>query len=132
MTIDIKRAGVILAVSDFELSLAFYRDKLGFDVEAIFDDPAYAILVSGATRLSLAEQGHSAEDRPGVVMAVPADRTKATAMLVLEVADCHSSYQALRRAGVPFLREPYTPPWGGSRCFAVDPDGHLIELEQPA
>ena len=65
---------MILAVSDFQASLAFYRDKLGFEVEATFDDPPYAILSSGATRISLAEQGHPADDCPGVVMTVPADR----------------------------------------------------------
>ncbi|MGH2872486.1 MAG: VOC family protein, partial [Solirubrobacteraceae bacterium] len=118
MTIEVKRAGVILAVSDFARSLAFYRDRLGFEVEAIFAEPSYAILVSGATRISLAEQGHPAEDCPGVVMTVPADRSQAAAMLVLEVPDCHAAYEALQQAGVPFLREPYAPPWGGARCFA--------------
>ena len=132
MPIDVTRAGVILAVSDFERSLAFYRDTLGFELEATFDQPAYAILVSGSTRISLAEQGHAADDCPGVVMTVPADRSKPAAMLVLEVADCQASYEELKLAGVPFLREPYAPPWGGARCFGVDPDGNLIELEQPA
>lgn len=132
MTLAVKRAGVILAVSDFERSLAFYRDQLGFELEALFADPPYAILTSGATRISLAEQGHPAEDCPGVVMTAPADRSQAAAMLVLEVADCQACYETLQRDGVQFLREPYAPPWGGARCFAVDPDGHLIELEQPA
>ena len=31
---DVRRAGAILAVSDFERSLAFYRDSLGLEVEA--------------------------------------------------------------------------------------------------
>lgn len=132
MTIDIKRAGAILAVSDFQASLAFYRDKFGFEVEAVFDEPPYAILVSGATRISLSEQGHVAEDCPGVVMSVPSDRSRLAAMLVVEVEDCRASYEALTQAGVPFLREPYAPPWGGARCFAVDPDGNLIEVEEPA
>jgi catechol 2,3-dioxygenase-like lactoylglutathione lyase family enzyme len=39
------RAGAILAVSDFEASLAFYRDRLGLEVEATYDDPPYATLV---------------------------------------------------------------------------------------
>ena len=65
MTIRVNRAGAILAVSDFQASLAFYRDKLGFEVQATFDEPPYAILVSGATRISLAEQGHPADDLPG-------------------------------------------------------------------
>jgi catechol 2,3-dioxygenase-like lactoylglutathione lyase family enzyme len=131
MVIDISRAGAILAVSDFERSLRFYRDALGFEVEATYDDPPYATLNRAGTRVSLAEQGHAAEDRPGVTMSVPADRSRLAAILVLEVVDCLAAYASLRDAGVPFLAEPYSPPWGGHRCFAVDPDGNLIELEQP-
>jgi hypothetical protein len=65
-------------------------------------------------------------------MAVPADRSRLAAILVLEVADCLGAYASLGAAGVPFLAEPFSPPWGGHRCFAIDPDGNLIELEQPA
>jgi catechol 2,3-dioxygenase-like lactoylglutathione lyase family enzyme len=132
VNIQVSRAGAILAVSDFERSLRFYRDELGFEVEATYDDPPYATLVASGARLSLAEQGHSAEDRPGVEMAVPADRGRLAAILVLEVVDCLRAYESLKHAGVPFLAEPYSPPWGGHRCFAIDPDGNLIELEQPA
>ena len=32
---EVTRAGAILAVSDFERSLAFYRDTLGLEVEAL-------------------------------------------------------------------------------------------------
>jgi catechol 2,3-dioxygenase-like lactoylglutathione lyase family enzyme len=82
--------------------------------------------------VSLAEQGHAAEDRPGVSLVAPGDRSRLSALVVLEVGDCLGAYEELRAAGVPFLAEPYSPPWGGHRCFAVDPDGNLIELEQPA
>src|SRR5262249_32597513 len=81
------RAGAILAVSDFEASLAFYRDRLGIEVEATYGDPPYATLVAAGARISLAEQGHPAEDRPGVDMAAVADPTRADVVLVLEVAD---------------------------------------------
>jgi hypothetical protein len=36
---ELTRAGAILAVSDFERSLAFYRDLLGLEVEALYDEP---------------------------------------------------------------------------------------------
>jgi catechol 2,3-dioxygenase-like lactoylglutathione lyase family enzyme len=129
---DVTRAGAILAVADFERSLAFYRDRLGFALEARYDDPPYATLERAGARLSLAEQGHPAEDRPGVLMRPPADRGSLAAILVLEVDDCLAAHGELAADGVPFLAEPYSPPWGGHRCFAVDPDGNLIELEQPA
>jgi catechol 2,3-dioxygenase-like lactoylglutathione lyase family enzyme len=126
------RVGTILAVADVERSLAFYRDRLGFAVEAEYDDPPYATLALAGARLSLAEQGHPAEDRPGVTLVVPEDPSRLPAILVLEVADCRGAYERLRQEGVEALAEPYSPPWGGSRCFVRDPDGHLVELEQPA
>jgi catechol 2,3-dioxygenase-like lactoylglutathione lyase family enzyme len=125
------RFGTILAVVDVERSIAFY-ERLGFDTEATYDDPPYATLTLARARLSLAEQGHDAEDRPGVGLSAPPDRTRQNAVLVLEVEDCMAAYEELRDAGVDFLAEPYSPPWGGHRCFAVDPDGYLVELEQPA
>ncbi len=128
----VTRAGAILAVADVGASLAWYRDHLGFEVEATFEDPAYAILTLAGARLSLAEQGHPAEDRPGVEMTAPADRSELQVALVLEVDDCRGAHAELSAAGVEFLTDPFSPPWGGARVFAVDPDGYLVELEQLA
>ena len=121
----VRRAGVILAVADVDAPRLLPR-HLGFAVEATYDDPPYATLARAGARLSLAEQGHAAEDRPGVSMTLR--RRSAGAILVLEVADCLGA-DALAAAGVRFLAEPYSPPWGGHRCFAVDPDGYLVEVE---
>jgi lactoylglutathione lyase len=129
---DVTRAGAILAVSDFERSLAFYRDVIGLEVEALYEDPPYATLTAAGARLSLAEQGHPAEDRPGVAMATPDDASRANVVIVLEVADARAVYAELQGRGARFLAEPYEPPWGGARFFAVDPDGYLVEIEQPA
>ena len=129
---NVTRTGVILAVADVPRSVSWYRDHLGFELEASFDDPPYAILALGGTRLSLAEQGHDAEDRPGVTMVAPGDRSRVQACLVLEVTDCRGAYERLGAEGVEFLAEPFSPPWGGARVFAVDPDGYPVELEQPA
>ena len=126
------RAGAILAVTDVDRSVAFYRDRIGFEVEALYDDPPYATLTLAGTRLSLAEQGHPAEDRPGVAMTAPADPGRANVVLVVETDDARAEHRRLADAGVRFLAEPYDPPWGGCRFFCVDPDGYLVEIEQPA
>jgi catechol 2,3-dioxygenase-like lactoylglutathione lyase family enzyme len=125
------RFGAILAVSDVGRSVSFY-ERLGFSVEATYDDPPYATLSVAGARLSLAEQGHDAEDRPGVALEAPGDRSRQNVVLVLEVESCMAAYHDLRDDGVDFLAEPYSPPWGGHRCFAIDPDGYLVELEQPS
>lgn len=126
------RSGAILAVANVDRSLAFYRDVLGFEVEATYDEPPYATLALAAMRLSLAEQGHPAEDRPGVEMAAPADPSRASVVLVIEVEDARAEHAKLQGKGARFLAEPYEAPWGGCRFFCVDPDGYLVEIEQPA
>jgi predicted enzyme related to lactoylglutathione lyase len=123
-----RRAGAILAVADVERSVAFYRDRIGFEVEALYDDPPYATLALAGARLSLAEQGHPADDLPGVAMTAPVDPSQASVVLVLEVDDAHAEHRRLAEAGVRFLAEPYEPPWGGCRFFCVDPDGKWLTL----
>jgi len=127
----VTRAGAILAVADFGASLRFYRDQLGLEVSAVYDDPPYATLTAAGARISLAEQQHPAADRPGVTMAAPADRSVANVVLVLEVDDADAARVELSGRGVPFLAGIYRPPWGGSRFFCVDPDGYLVEIEEP-
>jgi len=128
----VTRAGAILAVSDFAASLRFYRDQLGLAEVARYDDPPYATLTAAGARISLAEQGHPAPDRPGVAMAAPVDAARANVVLVLEVPDAGLARKVLEARGVSFLADTYRPPWGGSRFFCVDPDGYLVEIEQPA
>jgi len=128
----VARAGAILAVSDFAASLRFYRDQLGLTEVALYDDPPYVTLSVAGARISLAEQGHPAPDRPGVAMAAPADPSRANVVLVLEVPDADLARKVLQARGVSFLAETYRPPWGGCRFFCVDPDGYLVEIEQPA
>ena len=67
-----------------------------------------------------------------MTMVAPEDRSRLQVALVLEVDDCRGAYESLSAEGVEFLAEPFSPPWGGARCFAVDPDGYLVELEELA
>lgn len=127
----VTRAGAIVAVADFAASLRFYRDQLGLEVLAVYEDPPYATLTAAGARISLAEQNHPAPDRPGVTMSAPADRSSANVVLVLEVDNAQAARQELGDRGVPFLADTHYPPWGGSRFFCVDPDGYLVEIEEP-
>jgi catechol 2,3-dioxygenase-like lactoylglutathione lyase family enzyme len=129
----VTRAGAILAVADLERSLAFYRDVLGLAVDALFDDPPYAILSVAGTRISLAEQGHAAPDHD-VLLRAQGDPANTPAMLVLEVEDALAVHRRLvaEGAGDRLVAPVFSPPWGGHRFFLRDPDGYLVEIEQPA
>lgn len=126
----VRRVGGILAVTNVDRSVVFYTERLGFDVDARYDDPPYATLTRNGTRLSLAEEGHPAPDRPGIAMAVPDDVHRLPIVLVLEVDDARAVRRRLETEGVTFLAEPWEAPWGGVRFYVVDPDGYLVEIEQ--
>src|SRR5258708_4087641 len=108
----VTRAGAILGVADFAASLRFYRDQLGLEVLAIYEDPPYATLTAAGARISLAEQNHPAPDRPGVAMSAPAARSRANVVLVLEVDDAPAAPQELGDGGGAFLAQIHPPPWG--------------------
>jgi len=65
-------------------------------------------------------------------MAAVSDPARADVVLVLEVPDADVARKGLEAGGVSFLAETYGPRGGGSRFFCVDPDGYLVEIEQPA
>lgn len=130
-TFPVRRVGCILAVTDVGRSVAFYTGHLGFAVDMLYDAPPYATLTRDGMRLSLAEQGHPAPDRPGIAMTVPLNPRNPPVVLVLEVGDARTLHSQLVEEGVRMLAEPWQAPWGGLRFFVVDPDGYLVELEQP-
>ncbi len=129
----VARAGAILAVADVERSVAFYRDLMGFALDALYDDPPYASL-SRAGAAAVARRAGAPGRRParGERWWRPPDPGRAAVVLVLEVADCLAVHRDLSAAGADMLAPPYSPPWGGHRFFVRDPDGYLVEVEQPA
>ena len=85
-------------------------------------------------RISLAEQGHAARPTTTSLLRAPADPAHTPAMLVLEVADALAVHRQLvaEGAGDRLVAPLFSPPWGGHRFFLRDPDGYLVEIEQPA
>lgn len=120
----------MLCVRDLERSLAFYADKLGFAI--VQYEPEVALLRLGSGALYLFTESPPTPDKPGVHLAPPEDGARGSVVLVLVVPDCPAAYEELSTRGVEFLTPPQQPPWGGWRCFAHDPDGHLIEIEDAA
>jgi catechol 2,3-dioxygenase-like lactoylglutathione lyase family enzyme len=117
----------MLCVRDVRRSTDFYRDKLGFEVVEF--QPEIALLRIGSGHLYLFGESPPTEDKPSVHLVPQANPTRGSVVLVLTVEDCRAAYEDLRARGVEFLAPPKKPPWGGWRCFAHDPDGYLIEVE---
>lgn len=119
----------MLVVSDIEVSEAFYVGYFGFQVEQRMDH--LRLLQRAGISLYLVTESPPTEDKPGVTLAPVTARDHTPVNLIFHVDDARAVCAALEERGLEFLAPPHSPPWGGWRCFAQDPDGYLIEIEQP-
>ncbi|HSK96345.1 MAG TPA: VOC family protein [Euzebyales bacterium] len=125
----LSHAATMLVVSDVERALGFYRDLLGFEQ---LEYPHIPLLRCGNLYLHLVETSPPTVDKPEVTLAPAQVAGQTPVVMVFEVDDAVEVHRELASRGVPFLTPPQRPPWGGLRCFARDPDGYLVEIEQPS
>ena len=116
------------SVNRVEECVAFYRDRLGFEV-LMFPDPAFAMLTRGDLRLVLASpvpaDHHGGGSRP-----MPDGTTQGPGgwnRIMLEVPDVADAVQRLRGEGARFRNEIVTGV-GSAQILLDDPSGNPIEL----
>jgi len=119
----------MLVVADIDESITFYQDRLGFDVRE--QDRHIALLALDSMLLYLIIESPPTPDKPSVTLGMTNTSERTSVNLVFRVNDCRATYKELSANGVPFLAQPQQPSWGGWRCFAHDPNGYLIEFEEP-
>lgn len=118
----------LLVVSDYDRSLAFYRDVLGATL--VRELPGVlAFLDFAGGHIILSVPGSPTADKPTVTFAPPGDPDHVSSEVTIRTPDCHAAYEALRARGVAFLTPPVAYPWE-IRAFFRDPDGHLLEISQ--
>lgn len=120
-------ASIRYMVDDVGAAVAFYTERLGFEVKDHRGAP-FASVQKGDLTLWLAGPGSSAA-RP-----MPDGRQPAPGgwnRLVLEVADIAAVVEDLRAHGAVFRNEIVTGP-GGKQIVCEDPSGNPIEIFQPA
>jgi predicted enzyme related to lactoylglutathione lyase len=130
-------ANVQVWVNDQEEALAFYTDKLGFEVREDVTVPE----LGNFRWLSVAVPG---QDVAIVLMAVPGapvfdDETRqqildllakgASGGLFFTTEDCRASYEELASRGVEFTQEPTEQPYGVDAGFR-DPSGNQFRMVQ--
>ncbi len=98
----------VLPVSDLRRAHAWYGDVLWATASPDADE----VLAFLGTRVQL------------IAGAQPSD-----AAVAIPVADCRSTYEALRELGVHFLTEPIER-GSDTRCTFRDPDGNRFELRE--
>ena len=105
------------AVSDLERSIAWYRDRLGFEVTFTNGDPpVFALLARDGIEISLT----SAD--PGRV---------GKGAIYLKLTGIDALYDRLVEAGVEMIHPLKDEPYQMRECLFSDPDGNAINLGQP-
>jgi uncharacterized glyoxalase superfamily protein PhnB len=127
-----------LWVHDQDEALAFYTQKLGFEVRSDVSLPE----MGGFRWLTVGPVGQ--DDFAIVLMAIPgppvmdeesADQVRTlmakgfAGTVFLETDDCHASYEELRGRGVEFTEAPEERPYGIDSGFR-DPSGNSLRLTQ--
>jgi catechol 2,3-dioxygenase-like lactoylglutathione lyase family enzyme len=111
---------------DVDAAVAFYVERLGFDVE-MRPGPGFAMLARGDLRLLLNQPGAG-----GAGQSTPDGRTPEPGgwnRFQIEVSDLEREVEALRAAGASFRGEIVTGR-GGSQVLVDDPAGNPVELFQ--
>ena len=113
---------------DVDAAVAFYVERLGFDVE-MQPGPGFAVLSRSNLRLLLNRPGAGGAGQP-----TPDGRLPAPGgwnRIQIEVSDLEREVETLRDAGASF-RGDIVNGRGGSQILLEDPSGNPIELFQPA
>jgi uncharacterized glyoxalase superfamily protein PhnB len=120
--IALKSIVPILFVRDVSGSAAFFRDKLGFEIDFLHGTPPFYGSVSrGKARLHLrfVHQPTFAE---------LAAREVSLILATVEVSDVQALFDEFNERGAEFAQVPTRQPWGGTDFHVRDPDGNVISF----
>jgi catechol 2,3-dioxygenase-like lactoylglutathione lyase family enzyme len=108
--VEFEQATPILRVSDFNVSVAYYVNSLGFSLA--WSDGRFGCVRRGDATLFLCEgsQGH------------------AGTWVYLAVSDADALYDEIRARGATIRHPPTNFPWGSRELHVFDPDGHVLRL----
>ena len=120
---------VALKVADMERSLAFYRDRLGFQemMRLNCDNGALWLIY-----LRIADTQFIELFPEGEGDVAPDARRTAINHFCLECVDLDATADALRQRGIALTVEPKTGADNNRQCWIADPDGNRIEFMQIA
>lgn len=119
-----------LVVKDYDEAIEFYVGKLKFNLveDTLTDGKRWVVVApqgSGAMSLLLAQASTPEQlDRVG-------DQTGGRVFLFLSTDNFTRDYNNMVKAGVKFVREPATQPYGTVAVFS-DPYGNLWDLLEPS
>lgn len=120
-----------LLARDFPACFRFVRDVLGFAPRLGDEEDGYAEFESGPVRIALFDRREMSE--VAGTAALPAEaRAQDAVCLVFAVDDLEATLARWVELGVaPVVPPTDRPEWGIRTAHVRDPDGRLIEINQP-
>lgn len=123
-----KLSQIRLLVKDFQQSVAFYRDVIGFPLGTFAEEMKFASFKTGDTKLEIFSREQMAEEIGGNNLSSDADSQSKFAF-GLSVDDIDEVCARLKDKGIPLLNEPHDrKDWNARVAHLRDPDGNVIEL----
>jgi len=120
-----------LLVTNFKECFRFYRDVMGFKVNFGTEDDTYADFEIGAVNISLFDKAEMSATL-GTSSKPVHTEMQDTICLTFSVESVDEFCRHLKEKGVSLLTEPADhKDWGIRTLHFRDPDGHLIEINQP-
>ena len=110
----------ILFVRAVPASAAFFREKLGFEVDFLHGTPPFYGSVSRdevCVHLRCVHRPNFAE---------LAARELSLILATIEVVDLHGLFEEFKSRGVEFAQAPTKQLWGGTDFQVRDPDGNVM------
>ena len=118
---------ITLGVRDFERSLRFYRDGLGFPAQNYTEGEDHVMFQLEGSWLSLFPRAKLAEDAT-----IPDDGAGFSGVTlahnVTSKQDVETVFAQALAAGATAVKPPQDVFWGGYSSYFADPDGQLWEV----
>ena len=108
--VEFEHVTPILRVADFDASVAYYVDALGFTL-------AWRVGTFGCVR----------RGDVSLMLCEGSQGSKGT-WIFLAVSDADALHDELRRRGARIRHPPTNFPWGSRELHVFDPDGHVLRL----
>lgn len=126
MTAKLSHVAPVILVRDVHASVAFWRDKVGFETERLYGDPPnFAMPTRDGVTVMIVQTP------PGKEPPLPNWKiASATNQMYIWVDDAAALYSELQERGAPIDFTLYDTPWGTREFGIQDLDDHDIAFGQ--
>lgn len=107
--------GSEIYVSDFDASMKFYKDILGFNLIRVDEGNHFAALEFKGAIFMFEEKPEWVQPTMGIV-------------LRFTISDLESYYEQLKSRGVEIYKTLETKSYGATRFYIKDPDGYQLKF----